>query len=105
VAVNEHARRLKQDYRAAFLRYLSRRDEVTLHTGYVLGRQAVGSGVSLLETVQVHHEVLLDVLADARGADELGRIASAASEFVLELLAPFAMRQPPADESGRARPS
>ena len=101
--MNEHVRRLKQDYRAAFLRYLSRRDEVTLHTGYALGRQAVGSGVSLLEAVQIHHEVLLDVLADAHEADELERIASAASEFVLELLASFAMMQPPVDESGRVR--
>ena len=40
---------LHRDYRAAFLRYLPRRDEAALHSGYELGRSAVAEGVSLLE--------------------------------------------------------
>ena len=32
--------RLRQSYRVGFLRYLSRRDELTLHTAYELGRAA-----------------------------------------------------------------
>ena len=30
--------KLKRDYRAAFLRYLPRREEAPLHVGYVIGR-------------------------------------------------------------------
>lgn len=32
---------VRRDYRAAFLRYLPRRDEAALHAGYELGRAAV----------------------------------------------------------------
>ncbi len=83
---------LRQDYRAAFLRYLPRREEAALALGYELGREAVASGTSLLELAQVHHEILLDVLADTRGEEVLD-VATAASEFLLEVLATFDMAQ------------
>jgi hypothetical protein len=83
---------LKRDYRAAFLRYLPRRQEAALAVGYELGRDSVASGTSLLELAQVHHEILLDVLAQTRG-DEVLDVATAASEFLLEVLATFDMAQ------------
>ncbi len=82
--------KVRLDYRAAFLRYLPRREEVALHAGYMLGRSAVADGLSLLDLVQVHHEVLLQVLEDSTGED-LAPIASAASEFLLEVLATYDM--------------
>ena len=81
------------DYRAAFLRFLPRREEAALTTGYELGRGAVGSGVSLLELVRVHHEVLLEVLRDTRGQEELDRVAEAAADFLLEVLSTYDMAQ------------
>ena len=81
-----------RDYRAAFLRYLPRRDEAALHSGYELGRRAVADGVSLLELVRIHHEVLLDVLQDSR-PEELAEVATAASEFLVEALAVHEMAQ------------
>jgi len=81
-----------RDYRAAFLRYLPRRDEAALHTAYELGRTAVAEGVSLLELVRIHHEVLLDVLQDSR-PEELPEVATAASEFLVEALAVHEMAQ------------
>jgi hypothetical protein len=83
---------LGRDYRVAFLRYLPRRDEAALTRGYQLGRAAVTDGVSILELAQVHHEVFLGVLSETP-ADELGSIATAASEFFLEVLATFDMAQ------------
>jgi hypothetical protein len=83
---------LARSYRAAFLRYLPRRDEAALHTGYELGRTAVADGVSVLELAQVHHEVLLDVLGTGR-PDDVPQVARAAAEFFLEVLAPFDMTQ------------
>ena len=77
---------LKRDYRAAFLRYLPRRDEAALHLGYLIGRSAVAQGISILDLAQVHHEVFLEVLRDTPGED-LNRIATAASEFFIEVLA------------------
>lgn len=78
------------DYRAAFLRYLPRREEAALHAGYKLGRSAVSAGLSILDLVQVHHAVFLEVLEDTKGED-LSSVASAASEFLLEVLATYDM--------------
>jgi hypothetical protein len=83
---------LSRNYRAAFLRYLPRREEAPLHEGYELGRRAVTDGVSLLELARVHHEVFLEVLRDT-SSDDLNRVATAASEFLLEVLATYDMAQ------------
>jgi hypothetical protein len=83
---------LTRDYRAAFLRYLPRREEPALHTGYELGRSAVTDGLSILDLAQIHHEIFLEVLIDTP-AEDLARVASAASEFFLEVLATYDMTQ------------
>ena len=83
---------LALDYRVAFLRYLPRREEAPLHSGYVLGRAAVAEGISILELARVHHEVLLDVLRETPSS-ELTEVATAASEFFLEVLATYDMAQ------------
>ena len=82
----------RRDYRAAFLRYLPRRDETALHAGYAIGRAAVEDGLSILDLAQVHHEVLLEVLQDT-GSPDLPSVAAAASEFLVEVLATFDMAQ------------
>ena len=83
---------VRLDYRAAFLRYLPRREEAALHAGFKLGRSAVSDGLSILDLVQVHHEVFLEVLEDTR-AEDLAQVTGAASEFLLEVLATFDMTQ------------
>ena len=84
--------KVRRDYRAAFLRYLPRREEAALHIGYQLGRSAVTDGLSILDLAQLHHEVFLEVLQDSPGED-LAQIATAASEFFLEVLATYDMAQ------------
>jgi len=85
---------MQRDYRAAFLRYLPRHDEAALHSGYLIGRAAVANGVSMLELVCVHHEVLLEVLREAsRTAEEVTAVATCASEFLVEVLATYDMTQ------------
>ncbi len=83
--------RLQRDYRPAFLRYLSRRDEPARLAGYELGRAAVASGQSMLDLVEAHHVTLLEVLPDARDAQEVVGMSTAASEFLTEALAAFSM--------------
>ena len=84
--------RLTRNYRAAFLRYLPRREEAALSTAYEIGRSAVMGGVSLLALTEIHHQVLLEVLTDT-SAEDLERTATAASEFLLEALATYDMTQ------------
>lgn len=83
--------RLRRDYRPAFLRYLSRRDEVSRTAGYELGRRAVVDGEGLLDLVAAHHVTLLEVLGDARDAEETASMSSAAAEFLAEVLASYSM--------------
>ena len=84
---------LRRDYRAAFLRYLARREESALTAGWTLGRRALGAGLSLLEVVRVHHDVLTEVLRDS-SPDELSGVARAASDFLVEVLATYDMARP-----------
>jgi hypothetical protein len=83
---------VRRNYRAAFLQYLPRREEAALAKAYEIGRSAVADGVSLLELAQIHHDVLLEVLRSSR-PEQLPGIADAASELLLEVLAPYHMTQ------------
>jgi len=85
--------RLRQDYAVAFLGYLNRRDETGLRAAYELGRRAMANPVGMLDLVQVHHDVLLDLLASVKTADELHDIGRAAAGFLAEALASFQMTQ------------
>jgi Phosphoserine phosphatase RsbU, N-terminal domain len=82
--------KLRLDYRVAFLRYNSRREEAALHAGYELGRFAVSHGVSILELAEVHHQAFLELLRDTDYDDVTGVVAAAA-EFFLEALATYDM--------------
>jgi Phosphoserine phosphatase RsbU, N-terminal domain len=85
--------RLRLDYRSAFLGYLSQRAETQLRSAYEIGRAAILAGVSLLDLVQIHNAVTLDLLrASSDGQDRLD-IAEAAATFLLEVLAAFEMTQ------------
>lgn len=84
--------RLSRSYRAAFLRYLVGNEEAALHVGYEIGRSAATSGLSLLDVAQVHHRVLLEAL-QATPADRFPELATAASDFLVEVLATFDMMQ------------
>ena len=46
--------------------------------------------MGLLDVVQIHHRVLVDVLGDT-GGTELQDVADAAATFLLEVLASFEM--------------
>lgn len=83
--------RLRRDYRPAFLRYLSRRDEVSRTAGYELGRRAVVDGQSLLDLVAAHHATLLEVLGEARDQAEAASVSEAAAQFLTEVLASYSM--------------
>jgi hypothetical protein len=82
--------RLRQNYAAAFAGYLLRRDEAALATAYELGRGGLENGVSLLDIVQIHHKVVIELVSGIEGPQEL---ADAAATFLVEVLASFEMTQ------------
>ena len=56
------------------------------------GHSALEAGLSMLELVRVHHEVLIEVLQDSPAGD-VGAIGSAGSDFLLEVLSSYDMMQ------------
>jgi hypothetical protein len=84
--------RLRLDYRSALVGYLSRRGEHQLHSAYELGRSAINDRVGLLDLVQVHNSVTLDLLRAAGDADRV-EVAEAAAAFLVEVLAASDMAQ------------
>jgi Phosphoserine phosphatase RsbU, N-terminal domain len=82
----------RASYQSAFLAFVDDRSEQALRSAYELGRDAVKSGLSALEVVQVHHEVLDRAVLARAGSDVSGTIAAAA-DFLVESLAAFEMVQ------------
>jgi len=82
--------RLRRNYRAAFLRYLPNRDEAALAAGYQIGRSAVVDGLTILDLVQVHHDVLREVLGTG-SPEELDGLTATAGDFLVEVLATYEM--------------
>ena len=96
--------RLRLDYRSALVGYLSRRGEPQLASAYELGGPAHHRPVGLLELVQLHNSVTLDLLRATGEADRL-EVAEAAGAFLVEVLAASDMahglpRRHPAAGSG-----
>lgn len=85
--------RFRRDYAPAFLQFLSQQSEAALAAAYELGRNAMLSELSMLELVQIHHDLLLQALKAARTDKDLENVALAASAFFVEVLATFEMAQ------------
>jgi hypothetical protein len=79
--------RLRLDYRSALVGYLSRRGETQLNSAYELGRAAILGHVSVLDLVEVHNSVTLNLVRAAAGSDERLEVAEAAAAFLMEVLA------------------
>jgi len=82
--------RLLRNYRTAFLRYLPSRDEAALAAGYQIGRAAGSDGLTIVDLVQVHHEVFRDVLRTST-PEELDEMTARAADFLGEVLATYEM--------------
>jgi len=93
--------RLRLDYRAAFIGYLARRGETQLASGYEIGRAAIAAGVGLLDLVQVHNAVTLDLVTAAPDGRDRLDLTLAAADFLVEVLAAFEMAQRGFLESAR----
>ena len=80
-------------YSAALDRHLAGGGETGLELAYELGREAVTSGLSLLELAGIHHAALSRSLERAAGPADLERIAGLGGDFFLESLSTFEMTQ------------
>lgn len=86
---------LSERYEEALERYLALADESGLWRAYQLGREALQSGLGLIDLVLLHLRVqderLGDAMTPARALREVD--AKGAADFLLEALAPYEMAQ------------
>jgi len=79
------------EYATALHEYLEFGGEAALLRAYQLGRGALAEGLGVLEMAALHQEALVSALLRMLAPDESTGIASRASEFFAESLAPFEM--------------
>jgi len=91
--VPDAVERLRLDYAPLLLRYLAQRDEAGLQSAYELGRRAMRDSVGLLDTVRVHNELFLEVLASVHDIEEGMDVARASATLLIDLVAAFEMSQ------------
>jgi signal transduction histidine kinase len=78
------------EYRSALQAYLEGAGEAALQRAYELGRQAIASGVGVLEMATLHHQAVVALL-QRTAPPELTRLLTEASAFFVESLSPFEM--------------
>ena len=77
-------------YAAALADQLSAAGEMALHHAYELGREALNSGLSIIDIVLSHHQALRPhLLSSAVGHENLH--CERAAEFLAECVSPFEM--------------
>jgi signal transduction histidine kinase len=85
--------RLTAEYAEALVEYLVGGGEAALLRAYQVGREALSEGLGVLEVAALHQEALVTALLHMLAPEESTQIASRASEFFAESLAPFEMTQ------------
>jgi len=85
-----NSQNIQANYAAALESHLSGTGEEGLHHAYQFGRKAMVDGLSLLDIIMLHHEVLSIIATQWRPEEQTARIQRAA-EFLAEALSPFEM--------------
>lgn len=80
-----------RQYRAALLDYLLGSGESGRERAYELGRQAIDSGLGLLQILRVHQRAVNSILESTHKVEESLRRLKASEEFLMETLSPFEM--------------
>jgi signal transduction histidine kinase len=89
--VNASSPYLPDAYAAALREYLGDPGEAGRARAYELGRQALAAGVSVVDLAAAHAQGLAAAVAATTAAEERGRLAQRAAEFLGETLAPSEM--------------
>jgi hypothetical protein len=82
--------RFRAAYTSAFLGYIAAGDERARRGAYELGRDAVRTGLGLMDLADVHHDAMLAALDAGTAPDTATR---AAGDFFLEAVSAFEMLQ------------
>jgi signal transduction histidine kinase len=87
----KNAYELREEYTSALQAYLVKRDEAALSKAYELGREALASGMGVLDMAAAQSQGLLSILSRYNIAEEEAKALEAAESFRVEALTPFEM--------------
>jgi signal transduction histidine kinase len=93
---------LNKKYAAALRQYLKHPGEAMLHRAYELGREALESGLGVLQIAALYQKILANLLSGPQAPEESRRIVKVAAGFFLESLAPFEMTHRAVKEANSA---
>jgi signal transduction histidine kinase len=78
-------------YQNALFEYLAAPEEVTLLSGYDLGRSALREGLGVLDVVTMHSSAVATALSHEPDGNERERFLNTHTAFFIEALSPFEM--------------
>lgn len=85
---------LSKEYRSVLNHFLEGGGEAALEDAYLLGRQALDQGISVLDIAAVHHQVLVTLMRRPdEPVSEETQLVRQARKFLVECLSPFEMAQ------------
>jgi signal transduction histidine kinase len=94
---------LASEYKDALQRYLRRGGEASLQTAYELGRRGLSEGKGVLSMVALHHQAMIEVLANTQPSQGLSCDAiKRAGIFFTESMSPFEMTHRSVREANEA---
>jgi len=87
--MNSPVRRFSRQYAVALHRYQLRQQEACLQQAYELGRNAIASGLGVLDLARIHQQALASCLSRARSAERVTNALRTAQAFFIETISPF----------------
>lgn len=85
---------LAKEYRVVLNDFLAGGGETALESAYMLGRQALDQGISVLDIAAVHHQVLVTMMRRPNEPiNQETQLVRQARKFLVECLSPFEMAQ------------
>lgn len=91
--MNETQMGLSEQYATALRNYVHGQGERALQRAYEIGREAIGSGLGVLDIAAIYQQCLAQSLQACTTVEDGTRIARLAAEFFIESLSPFEMAQ------------
>lgn len=91
--ISKAAQNLAEKYARALQDYLDESGETALQDAYELGRQAMKSGLGIMDIASAYHAALAAILSRSHTSEENVRLARKAKIFFTESLSSFEMAQ------------
>lgn len=81
----------REQYASLLRQYVACKTELLLGQVYELGRRAIAEHKSLMDLATMHHQAVLELMAEKPASQDCEQLLRASSEFLAECLSPYEM--------------